>query len=163
MQQTVAAPVRERQGFLYRNLVDDVLWERLVGRVIKDESLERAEAERIMDAGLGFVKLCAEHPGNSFAPTPLADIGWHTLILYTRHYAALCQKLAGRFVHHEPNDDPAAESGSSGPHATVAFMEAHGIEFDPLVWATGLKEKAGCAPGGSDCGTVDCDDGNGPD
>ncbi len=117
MTATAIAPVAERQGFLYRDLVSDKLWERLVGRVVKDEGVERLVAEQIVDAGLGFVKLIADHPGHSFAPSPMVDIGWHTLILYTRHYAALCQQLAGRFIHHEPNDDPDNPSTAGGPRA----------------------------------------------
>jgi len=154
MTATAIAPVAERQGFLYRDLVSDKLWERLVGRVVKDEGVERLVAEQIVDAGLGFVKLIADHPGHSFAPSPMVDIGWHTLILYTRHYAALCQQLAGRFIHHEPNDDPDNPSTAGGPRATVAFMEAHGVAFNPVVWTTGLRaqncENTSCGPDDGD-------------
>ncbi len=161
MSQTAIAPTEERQGFRYRTLVDEVLWERLVGRIIQDEEIERAEAERIMDAALGFIKLCAEHPGNGFAPTPLVDIGWHTMILYTRHYDALCRRLAGRFIHHDPNDDPAVESSSGSAGTTVTFMETHGIEFDPVMWTVGQADCGNnacgpdCTPDGGDarCGS----------
>jgi hypothetical protein len=40
--------------------------------------------------------------GRDGYPGDLADAGWHALILAsTSRYAALCERLAGRFIHHE--------------------------------------------------------------
>jgi hypothetical protein len=37
-------------------------------------------------------------------PGDLADAGWHALILAsTSRYAELCERVAGRFIHHEAN------------------------------------------------------------
>ncbi|WP_214110362.1 hypothetical protein [Acrocarpospora catenulata] len=46
-------------------------------------------------------------PGVGLAPSERVDIGWHTFLMYTRDYAAFCQTVAGRIIHHQPDDDPA--------------------------------------------------------
>lgn len=134
----------------YRQLVDDELWGRLTGRIVKEEQLSSEEAEAIIDGALGFLKLCADHPDQRFAPSQKVDIGWHTIMMYTRGYAELCQRIAGRFLHHEPNDVPGLQMEAGGSHETVAFMMQHGIAFDPTVWNL------------SGTCTVDCDNGSGP-
>jgi hypothetical protein len=77
--------------------------------------------------------------------------------MYTRDYAAFCERYGGRFIHHEPNDRPGHDQGVSA-RDTVAFMEEHELPFDRSLWAGA----AGCNVGGSGCGSVDCDNGGGP-
>ncbi len=78
-----------------KGLVSDQFWIRLTNRIVKDEDgMDLTLAERIMDQALGFLRLCAEKTGpESYSPSPLVDIGWHTFILYTREYAAFCRRL----------------------------------------------------------------------
>jgi hypothetical protein len=159
----------------YRELVSPELFDRLVGRIIKDEDVTRPVAEQIMEGALGFLKLCADHPGKGFAPSKLVDIGWHTFILYTRSYDEFCDQIAGRFLHHEPNDNPSVTVPVGGVMRTVEFMQAHGVPYNELVWvgqpsdakilrvlaSECRSEDGGGGPGGTDpsC-TVDCDDGD---
>lgn len=135
-----------------RTMIPASLWERLVARIQRDHGVAKETAERIMNAALGFLDLCAKNPGKRFSPTPLVDIGWHTFILYTQDYAKFCQEHAGRFIHHEPNDNSAIVMESGGACATVTFMQSNGISFDADMWKDALK---------SNC-TVDCDGGQGP-
>lgn len=137
----------------YRTLISILLWERLVARIQKEQNIAREKAERIMDSALGFLHLCAKNPGKRFSPSPLVDVGWHTFLMYTQDYAKFCMQQAGRFIHHEPNDNPAVVMTSGGACATIAFMNAGGISFDAEMWKH--------ASSGSDC-TVDCDGGGGP-
>ncbi|MEO3863583.1 GntR family transcriptional regulator [Acrocarpospora sp. B8E8] len=60
-------------------------------------------------------------------------------LLHTCEYAAFCEGLAGRFLHHVPRDPD-----ESGPHTvrtagdlirTVAAMQARGMAVDELLWA----------------------------
>src|ERR1035437_1456754 len=90
----------------YRELISPELFSRLVERIVKDEDVSRLLAEEVMEGALGFLKLSADYPGNGFVPSKLIDIGWHTFILYTRSYAEFCDRIAGHFLHHEPNDNP---------------------------------------------------------
>lgn len=145
-----AVETRE-SNLVYKSLVDDVTWSRLVKRIVVDEELEQDVAEKIMNEALGFLKLVAENPGNGFSPAPLVDIGWHTFILYTREYAAFCEKIAGRFIHHMPTDNPDLEdSGSTGTGTmgTIQFMVDNGYPINILLWVT--QSKADCTEGWGD-------------
>lgn len=125
----------------YRQLIDDQLWDRLVRRVAVEERIGFKQAESIMDATLGFLQLCAEHPGRRFAPSRLVDIGWHTFILYTKSYADFCHRVADRYIHHEPNDVPGAPSDTGGAAATIAFMRQHGICFNLEMWVGDVESE----------------------
>jgi hypothetical protein len=129
-------------------MIDDALWERLVGRIVADEAIERPLAERIMDQALGFLKLCSLDRGASYSPSPLVDIGWHTFILYTRPYAAFCEKLGG-FTHHDPTDVEGVDYGSGHVNRTMDAMIAFGLVADEPLWANTGHD---CDSGGS-CGS----------
>jgi len=121
--------------YLGLELISNELQTRLVGRIVRDHELPEEEAQEIVDATLGFLKLCADHPGHGFAPSGKVDIGWHTFLLYTREYATFCEETAGRFIHHEPNDLPTQPPiGIMGSFGTVAFMRDHGVAFNPVMW-----------------------------
>jgi hypothetical protein len=81
----------------------DQLWNRLVDRIVKDHGLPREEAERAQARGLAFLVRSTKGKGPS-SPDKEQDCGWHNFILYSLEYAALCDVLAGRFIHHLPND-----------------------------------------------------------
>lgn len=136
-------------------LIDDQLWNRLVGRIVKDESVERPLAERIMDQALAFLTLCAAEPQGHYSPSPLVDIGWHTFILYTKAYAAFGEKM-GAFIHHEPSDVEGVDYGTGNIARTVAALKAHGIAVDEPLWANTGHDCSSycsgdsCAGGGGD-------------
>jgi hypothetical protein len=117
-----------------RHLIDDQLWDRMVNRIVKDESVELSLAERIMDQALAFLTLCALEPQGRYGPSPLVDIGWHTFILYTRQYAEFCEKMGG-FIHHNPSDVPGVDYGSGNIARTVAALKHAGIAIDEPLWA----------------------------
>ncbi len=49
-----------------------------------------------------YLALKMVYPEKVLRPTPLIDEFWHAHILDTEAYAADCQKLFGRYVHHDP-------------------------------------------------------------
>lgn len=54
-----------------------------------------------------FLLLTAAHP---VTPSEDVDAAWHLHLLYTRsYYDELCQKIAGRLIHHGPTEGGAAE------------------------------------------------------
>lgn len=118
-----------------RGCVGDDIWERLVNRIISDESVERELAERIMDQAIGFLRLCALEPDAGYAPSKLVDIGWHTFLMYTRAYAQFCDELCGRFIHHEPSDKQGVVYGIGEAHKSMLAMEAVGLPVDQMLWA----------------------------
>lgn len=119
-----------------RSLVPDPVFARLVARIVADEQIERPLAERIMDQALAFVKTCADNPGVPLSPSKLVDIGWHTFILHTCEYAAFCQHMAGRFIHHAPTDGGLHNVGD--PHATLGntinALTLSGFAVDAELW-----------------------------
>ncbi|WP_223884458.1 glycine-rich domain-containing protein [Micromonospora craniellae] len=87
------------------------------------------------------------------------DIGWHTFILHTREYAEFCQRLAGRFIHHQPEPDP-DDSRRSGPEPigapisrTVAAIVAAGFAVDHELWGGASAECSQCHAGCHDSPT----------
>jgi hypothetical protein len=143
---TLAAPPGASLALAYQQLVNPGLWDRLTARVRRslefqlqfgklDETEQIAWAERIMNETLGFLQFCATSPVQGFAPSELVDIGWHTFILYTREYAAFCEEIAGRFIHHAPNDVPGISSVGQGPTATTQAMLEVGIAVDTELWS----------------------------
>lgn len=122
-------------GLAHRELVDESLWNRLVGRIVGEHGFERSYAERTMNETLAFLQLCASDDSDVFSPSDVVDVGWHTFILYTREYDAFCGRIAGAFIHHTPAD---AEI-DAGPHErctvdTVAAMRSRGIAVDEELW-----------------------------
>src|SRR6266545_4848036 len=117
-----------------RTLVSAALFDRLVMRIVRDEGIERRVAERVMTQALGFLKACTDNPGVGLGPSEAVDAGWHAFILHTREYAAFCERVAGRFIHHRPNDDGRGASEVEAIGATVAAMRAAGVYVDPELW-----------------------------
>lgn len=119
-----------------KDLIDPKLWDRLVGRIVQDESMERTLAERIMDQTLAFLALCARDPQGHYGPSKHVDIGWHTFILYTRAYAAFCEEIGGRFIHHEPSDVEGVDYESGHVTKTVVALKEHGFIVDEPLWGS---------------------------
>lgn len=135
----------------YRNLIGDQLWERLVHRLVRDEAIERDLAERIMNEALGFLQLCAREPDGKFSPSATVDIGWHVFVLYTKDYANFSQRVAGRFLHHEPTDDPGTDySDGFIPKQTMQVMRKYG-PVDEMLWTQAASCEGGGGGGGSSC------------
>lgn len=139
-----------------KGLISGQLWDRLVDRIVKDESVERPLAERIMDQALGFLRLVSIDPTTSYSPSPLVDIGWHTFILYTREYALFCDRVAGFFIHHAPSDIPGKDYGTGRAISTVEALRRHGLTVDEMLWdgaanCTGCDKCNNCCSGRNHC------------
>ncbi|MEU2612146.1 hypothetical protein ABZ570_11260 [Micromonospora sp. NPDC007271] len=124
-----------------RRLVADELFAQLTARIARDHPELAADLPaRIMDQALAFLGACAT-AAEPLGPSDLVDIGWHTFILHTREYAGFCQRIAGRFIHHQP-DPPPDETGPTPPEplgapisrAVDAIRDA-GFAIDQELWA----------------------------
>jgi hypothetical protein len=83
----------------------DQLETRLTRRIVKDYthlSIDDTLARRILNDALGFLSFAADYPG--YGPAPMPDLGWHTFMNYSPEYSAFCDAIAGRYLHHFPND-----------------------------------------------------------
>ncbi|MFC4905776.1 glycine-rich domain-containing protein [Actinomadura gamaensis] len=147
---TITEPVSDPAFDGPDGLLPADLFARLVARISRDEEVSIDYAERVMSQTLGFLQACALNPAAGLSPSEAVDVGWHAFILHTREYAAYCQRLAGRFIHHRPSDDfdEAASRKSEAIGATVAAMRAAGIGVDPELWLPASRCSqcyAGCA------------------
>lgn len=89
-----------------------------------------------MEQALAFLAACAARPAARLAPSELVDIGWHTMLLYTREYAEFCRRVAGRFIHHAPDDDLGAPApAGSNSAATVAVIRELGLPVIADLWS----------------------------
>lgn len=145
MTTTVTAP---RTG---RSLISVELFSRLVTRVHEENNLDNEHAERIVDQALAFLGACAVNPGVPLSPSPEVDTGWHAFIVHTREYAAFCDRIAGRFIHHVPtghgkcNPDRCSATGKDGNEnqETIidqvvdvpAALSAAGYAVDKELWS----------------------------
>ncbi|MEV0830927.1 glycine-rich domain-containing protein [Nonomuraea rubra] len=146
--------ILDRPATTPRTLISPALFDRLTARIAGDHPAHAHQAELIMEQALAFLATCAANPTAGLGPSDTVDIGWHTFLMYTREYAEFCQRVAGRFIHHQP-DDEIGESGTGGSLAvTMAAMEAAGYRVDPMVWPTAAECSSGkcnqCYAGCSD-------------
>ncbi|SDY42863.1 hypothetical protein SAMN05421504_105526 [Amycolatopsis xylanica] len=134
-----------------RTLIAQNLFTRLADRITTEHGVTPELAERIMDQALAFLRVCANDQGEPFSPSPQVDIGWHTFILDTQEYAAFCQRVAGRFIHHVPNDrgTPRAKPEPGGEMARAMHaISSAGFAVDPDLW---LTRAANCSSGDDGC------------
>jgi hypothetical protein len=119
------------------------MFDRLVARVMTDNDDDQPTAARITEQALAFLVACAANPGAGLAPSPDVDKGWHAFILHTADYAEFCDRVAGRFIHHLP-DEPGEEDSGAGIPATVAVMRALGLSVDADLWGTAVECTSDC-------------------
>ncbi|WP_198586393.1 glycine-rich domain-containing protein [Mycobacteroides abscessus] len=135
------------------DLIDKNLWSRITRRIAKDEDVTLELAERILDQALAFLALCAEKQETDlhYSPSTMVDIGWHTFILYTREYLSFCDKIAGRFIHHEPSDIPGVTYPRGQIGRTVEALIARGFYVDRPLWLQANANLSELNHGAADC------------
>jgi hypothetical protein len=99
--------------------------------------------ERILNQALAFLGACAITT-RPIGPSELVDIGWHTFLMYTHDYNQFCDRVAGRFIHHEPDDGPADDAAVRPTLSdTIAAMTAAGYVVDVELWQG--RDRADCS------------------
>jgi hypothetical protein len=106
-----------------------------------------------MDQALAFLSACAADRASRLSPSPLVDIGWHTFILHTQEYAEFCNRVAGGYIHHVPDNGRCDHgAGAANRHTeladTVAAVVSAGFRVDPDLWTI---DAAGCTSGDDGC------------
>ncbi|WP_233625410.1 hypothetical protein [Actinoplanes sp. ATCC 53533] len=153
---TTAPGLIDGQALLPAPLAD-----RLVARITAEHpELPAGMPARILDQALAFLGTCATAT-EPIGPSDLVDIGWHTFILYTHEYAAFCDKIAGRFIHHVPDDSPTGDEWPTAPQAdpvtlsaTVAAVRRAGYRIDAELWSmTAAADCTQCHAGCTDSPT----------
>ena len=133
-------------------LIHGNLLDRLVRRIADEHHTTSEHARRIMRQTIGFLAACALNPDAGLSPSREVDKGWHAFMLYTREYATFCDRVAGTYIHHAPDDPADADTerpASERIGATVAAMRAAGLPVDPALWLPG-SDCSQCYAGCSD-------------
>ncbi|MFD5567540.1 glycine-rich domain-containing protein [Streptomyces cadmiisoli] len=130
-----------------RTVAGEELFESLTHFVIVHNGQSRERAERIADQAVAFV-VTAATTTVPMVPSDDVDLGLHALILHTREYAALCERYAGRFLHHNPAPGGGARDPEKVATSVRAMKAAAFTVFDDL-WTVDGTNVAQCD---SDCG-----------
>ncbi|WP_424922051.1 glycine-rich domain-containing protein [Streptomyces sp. wa53] len=136
-------------------LVDPEMLERLATRITKDQpDTDLPTARRIVGQAAAFLAASAALPDVALSPSKAVDVGWHTWILHTVDYAAFCDRLAGRFIHHVPTPESESVEGGSAAarQRTLDAMAAAGFQIDHDLWpdAAMMGECSQCHAGCTD-------------
>ena len=90
-------------------------------------------------------------------PSQIVDRAWHEHILCTRDYASTCDRLFGRFLHHDPTEGTDGENEAA--HATdyestlALYKLTYGVEAPTVFWPAPGNCMNGC---GGKCHSGDC-------
>ncbi|MEX5712747.1 hypothetical protein AB1484_31920 [Parafrankia sp. FMc6] len=148
--------VAEAPTMTGRFLVRPALFDWLVDRVSTDDAVvgDRALAARIVDQALAFLAASGTSP-HTLVPSRLVDVGWHAFLLHTREYAAYCDQIAGRFIHHTPagTADEPVDAASARDRTLTAITEA-GYAVDADLWpemvSADCSDEGNCSASGKD-------------
>lgn len=136
-----------------RSLVAASVFGMLAERVARDERVEPGLAVRIVDQALAFLGTCAVSDV-ALSPSAVVDVGWHAFVLHTHEYAAFCQQVAGRFIHHVPfqGDVPAIRGAvaRASIERTRARILAAGFVVDEELWQPSNTSCSQCHQGCAD-------------
>lgn len=73
--------------------------------------LTEAQLDRVFDGLREWFAVCLEsryrRAGVAGMPSRAVDIAWHEFILFTREYAAYCDRALGGYLHHAPESSMA--------------------------------------------------------
>ena len=128
-------------------LIDSRVRESVINKLVNENGYEHDHAAEIFDATVQFLDLASHDdlaalsPLFSMAaastggklvlsPSRQVDDGWHQFIIHTKAYADFCEAIAGRFIHHTP--DEISDGGQSVPAFEV--LKAMGVEYNPEIW-----------------------------
>lgn len=120
-----------------RTLLTSALTDRLAARMMTDHpGIDLPFAQRVVGQTAVFLAACAVNAGKPLSPSATVDLGWHTFILHTHEYAAFCRRVAGRFLHHVPNDPSEGEPGTAAAtrQRTLNAIAAAGYAVDLELW-----------------------------
>lgn len=138
-------------------LIPSELHGRLVRQLINEHAgMTGDRAVRTVDQAVAFLKTCADNPGKHFRPSRAVDHGWHQFILNTIDYADFCERVAGHFIHHVPDETTSPSNSRSAMTAALAptleAIEASGFEVDAELWETSAGKCTQCHDGCTNCG-----------
>ncbi|MQS07860.1 hypothetical protein [Streptomyces alkaliphilus] len=138
--------VRPHVRDLTYNVFGDVeteteLWEREIKLLLRDNTMVRNMAERILANAVAYSITAMERPDVHLGVGKTVDIGVHQLILDTPVYFAFCEVYnGGRYKHHAPLIERRCDGTVL---RTADVIRANGFEADEELWS---MDGANCSP-----------------
>ncbi|MEU0119161.1 hypothetical protein ABZ137_37150 [Streptomyces bobili] len=130
-----------------RAVAGEELFESLTRFVVIHDGQSPERAERIADQAVAFL-VTAATATVPMVPSDDVDFGLHALILHTKEYAGLCERYAGRFLHHNPKPGGGGRDLEKVAASARAMKAAGFVVFEDL-WTVDGTNLAQCD---SDCG-----------
>ncbi|WP_103502538.1 MULTISPECIES: hypothetical protein [unclassified Streptomyces] len=117
------------------------LWDREVALLLRDHTMVRDMAERVLGNAVMYVIASIEHPEVHLGVGKIVDIGVHQLILDTPVWFAICAAHnGGKYKHHAPFIERRRDGLCL---RTEEFIRSIGFTPDEELWAT---DGAECSP-----------------
>lgn len=85
-----------------RELVDPKLFSSVAAFAVAELGAPKQYADRIVGQAVAFLATVAQYDGPALMPSAAVDKGVHAFYLHTADAAAWFEKVAGRFIHHNP-------------------------------------------------------------
>jgi hypothetical protein len=85
-----------------RNIAENFDLSDVINRYIQDYSVSSDIAELHAREFLRYLVVSQSFPSLEFPMAGPADDFWHVFLIFTRKYLLICEKLSGKFLHHEP-------------------------------------------------------------
>jgi hypothetical protein len=126
--------------------LDDILrysHPRVIERHAQDQGVSPEIAARRFEGLKQFLAVAAITPGRKVTSEPI-DAIWHTFLLFTRDYRGFCTDYLGRFIEHEPFEEPAPWAYARTRESAAALIG----KLDHELWP--LTAKADCTSGCQD-------------
>ncbi|MFY1703005.1 hypothetical protein ACN28G_14870 [Micromonospora sp. WMMA1923] len=138
-----------------RTLVSAEVFDKITRYFAARQEVTHLYAERAVGQFLVFLKAYADAQhkpdfglllpsGESYrvVPTRPVDAVWHAALQISEPYAAVCEEIAGHFVHHRPILTEAMRDGTAIVY-TLAALQATGFQLDMEFWG---GEAESCCP-----------------
>lgn len=117
------------------------LWEREIKLLMRDNTMVRNMAERILANAVAYSITAMERPDVHLGVGKTVDIGVHQLILDTPVYFAYCEVYnGGRYKHHAPLIERRCDGTVI---RTADVIRTNGFDADEELWA---MDGAECSP-----------------
>lgn len=117
------------------------IWDREVALLLRDNTMVRDMAERIMSQAVAYTVATMKHKDVHLGVGKLVDIGVHQLILDTPVYFAMCALYnGGTYRHHAPFVE---RRGDGLCLRTADFLRSDGWTVDDELWSI---DGANCSP-----------------
>lgn len=116
-----------------RELVSPAVFYTLAAYVAQHQEVTLAYAERMVEQMLVWMKAVADNPSVRLAMDETVDPAWHAFMLHSQEYAAFCDQLFGRYLHHVP-PAPGTSHSDAEIDRTLPALHATGYPVDEEFW-----------------------------